>query len=91
VLIQDYSSAANFATDPVRKAKIVQRLDGTDQYFGMAFQKNEKGAAMKADIDAALAELVADGSYVEIHKKWFGLDPDFTPGQKTLDEVLAAN
>ena len=87
-LIQDYSMAANFASDPMRKAKIVERIEDTDQYFGMAFQKSAKGEAMRRDVEKALAEIVAEGTYATIYEKWFGVAPDFLPGDKALSDIL---
>jgi len=88
VLIQDLSVLTEFVSDPVRDAKIVAQIDA-GQFFGMAFQRNDKGAAMKADIDRALLGVVADGTYATIFKKWFGVEPTFLPGQATLEDALA--
>jgi len=88
-LFQDYSQAASFAADPMREAKVVERVDDTDQYFGMAFQKSPKGEAMRADLNKALLEIAADGTYARIYQKWFGVAPDFLPGDKPLSEILA--
>jgi len=88
VLIQDLSSIEEFVADPVRDAKLVQEINA-GQFFGMAFQRNAKGAAMKADIDNALLQVVANGTYAQIFKKWFGVEPTFLPGDATLEEALA--
>jgi len=88
VLIQDLSSIEEFVADPVRDSKLIAPIDA-GQFFGMAFQRNDKGAAMKADIDKALLQVVADGTYAEIFVKWFGVEPTFLPGQATLEDALA--
>jgi len=89
VLIQDLSASLEFVKDAAFNAQIVETIESS-QYFGMAFQQNELGAAMKADIDAALLELVADGTYGEIYQKWFGIAPIFLPGEVSVDEALDA-
>ncbi|MCL2324632.1 MAG: transporter substrate-binding domain-containing protein [Actinomycetia bacterium] len=88
-IIQDYSMTANFCKDPVRQAKIVQRIEGTDSYLGMGFQKSEKGAAMRDDFNKALKTIVDDGTYAKIYAKYFGGEPDFIPGSMTLEDALA--
>ncbi|MCL2332997.1 MAG: transporter substrate-binding domain-containing protein [Actinomycetia bacterium] len=88
-IIQDYSMTANFCKDPSKQAKIVQRIDGTDSYLGMGFQKSDKGAAMRDDFNTALKAIVDDGTYARTYQKYFGGEPDFVPGDLTLDEVLA--
>jgi ABC-type amino acid transport substrate-binding protein len=88
VLIQDLSSIEEFVADPVRDAKLIAEINA-GQFFGMAFQRNDKGAAMKADIDNALLQVVANGTYAQIFKKWFGVEPTFLPGDATLEEALA--
>jgi len=89
VLIQDTSSVESWLEDEVRDAKLIEVLDA-GAYFGFAYQRSEKGAAMRADIDAALLEVVADGTFAEIYKKWFGVEPTFLPGDATLQEALDA-
>ena len=89
VLIQDTSSIESWLEDEVRDAKLIEVLDA-GAYFGFAYQRSEKGAAMKADIDAALLEVVADGTFAEIYKKWFGEAPTFVPGDATLQVALDA-
>ncbi|MCL2491218.1 MAG: ABC transporter substrate-binding protein [Coriobacteriia bacterium] len=89
VLIQDLSSSTEFVKDAAFRATIVETIE-SDQFFGMAFQKNAFGDAMRADIDAALKELATDGTYAEIYKKWFGVEPIFLPGDISVDEALEA-
>lgn len=79
-VIQDLPVAVDIVKDPARKSKIAEEI-AVEEYFGMGFAKNEKGAAMKADIEKALLEVVEDGTYAEIYKKWFLTDPTFVPGK----------
>ena len=88
-VIQDYSTTANFCKDPVRQAKMVQRIAGTDSYLGMGFQKSDKGSAMRDDFNKALKTIVDNGTYDKIYDKYFGGKPDFVPGSMTLTEALA--
>jgi len=88
-IIQDYSTTANFCASPARKAKMAQRISGTDSYLGMGFQKSDKGIAMRDDFNKALKAIVSNGSYATIYKKYFGGAPDFIPGTMTLDEAVA--
>ncbi|MCL2818620.1 MAG: ABC transporter substrate-binding protein [Actinomycetia bacterium] len=89
VLIQDLSSSTEFVKDAAFSAKIVETIE-SDQFFGMAFQKNALGEAMKADLDQALKDLAADGTYAEIYKRWFGVEPIFLPGDISVEEALDA-
>jgi len=88
-IIQDYSMTANFCKEPSKQAKIVQRIDGTDSYLGMGFQKSDRGAAMRDDFNKALKTIVDNGTYDTIYKKYFEGAVDFKPGTLTLEEALA--
>jgi arginine/lysine/histidine/glutamine transport system substrate-binding and permease protein len=44
----------------------------TEEYYGIAMPKDSANAEA---LNKALAELIADGTYAEIYKKWFGADP----------------
>lgn len=46
----------------------------TADLFAMVIAKNNK--ELKAEADKALDELKADGTFNELHKKWFGVDAD---------------
>ena len=78
MVIQDIAMAADVVKDDARNAKVVQDIS-VDEFFGMGFAKNEKGEAMRASINKALGEVVADGTYAEIYKKWFGVEPTYLP------------
>jgi ABC-type amino acid transport substrate-binding protein len=88
-IIQDLSSLEAWVADPVRKAKVAEVIDA-GQFFGMAFQRSEKGAAMRDEINEALIAVTADGTYAQIFEKWFGKPPTFLPGEATLEEAIAA-
>lgn len=76
--IQDLTMAVDVAKDEARGIKVIEEIP-VEEFFGLGFQKNELGDAMKADVQAALGELVADGTYAEIYEKWFTTEPTFLP------------
>lgn len=78
MVIQDIAMAADVVKDEARNAKVIEDIS-VDEFFGMGFAKNAKGEAMRDSINAALDEVVADGTYAEIYKKWFGVDPTYLP------------
>lgn len=78
MVIQDIAMAADVVKDPARNAKVIQDIS-VDEFFGMGFAKNAKGEAMRDSINKALDEVVADGTYKTIYKKWFGVDPTYLP------------
>jgi glutamine transport system substrate-binding protein len=43
------------------------------EYYGLLFPK---GSELKADFDAAIKTVFENGTYTEIYKEWFGMDPD---------------
>lgn len=43
------------------------------EYFGIMYPKN---SAVKADFDKALTKLYENGTYAEIYKKWFKVEPN---------------
>ncbi|UOQ50006.1 basic amino acid ABC transporter substrate-binding protein [Gracilibacillus caseinilyticus] len=43
------------------------------EYYGIMFPK---GSDIKKDIDAALQTLIENGTYADIYKEWFGVEPD---------------
>jgi len=89
VLIQDLSSSTEFVKDPAFKAEIAETIESS-QFFGMAFRKDAFGSAMREEINEALKELAADGTYAEIYQKWFGVAPIFMPGDVSVEAALDA-
>ena len=55
-----------------RGLEIVAQI-ATGEQYGFAVSKDNP--ELTAAINTALAELKADGTYAEIYKKWFGIDP----------------
>lgn len=78
MVIQDIAMAADVVKDPARNAKVIQDIS-VDEFFGMGFAQNAKGEAMRDSINKALDEVVVDGTYAQIYKKWFGVDPTYLP------------
>jgi len=35
-----------------------------------------KGSKLKADLDKAIKEVIDNGTYAKIYKKWFKVEPD---------------
>ena len=71
-VINDAPISQDVVKDPARKAKVVQEIPTGEQY-GFAFSK--ESTALKDAVNGALAEIKADGTYVEIYKVWFGAEP----------------
>jgi len=46
------------------------------EYYGIAFAP---GSAFREAIDRALETAIADGTYAELHREWFGIDPPPLP------------
>ncbi|MCV9939024.1 ABC transporter substrate-binding protein [Boseaceae bacterium BT-24-1] len=72
---------ANVADAPVSRyvstqtpaAEVAYVLDG-GRNFGIAFRKED--TAFRAQVEAALECIKADGTLAKIHEKWFGVKPD---------------
>ncbi|MFC4802778.1 basic amino acid ABC transporter substrate-binding protein [Neobacillus sp. GCM10023253] len=45
------------------------------EFYGLLFPK---GSKLKADFDKAIKEVMENGEYAKIYKKWFKVDPDLT-------------
>ena len=50
------------------------------------FGKNEEGAALREDVDAALKEMKEDGTLAEITEKYLGKDT--SPDEKYFEETI---
>lgn len=61
------------------KIKVMQIIDDSPINCGIAYSKDS--AELGEEINTTLHELIDDGTYAEIYKKWFGADPneDFMP------------
>ena len=71
-VINDAPISQDIVKDPARKAKVTAEIQTGEQY-GFAFSK--ESSALRDAVNEALAEIKADGTYVEIYNKWFGADP----------------
>jgi len=71
-IVNDAPISQDVVKDPARKAKVVAEIPTGEQY-GFAFSK--ENSALRDAVNEALAEVKADGTYVEIYKTWFGADP----------------
>lgn len=76
--IQDLTMSVEVAKDAARGIAVVDEIP-VEEFFGMGFQKNALGDAMRTDVQNAMAELVENGKYAEIYKKWFLTEPSFLP------------
>jgi polar amino acid transport system substrate-binding protein len=67
------------ATQDLPSLSVVQGID-TDEKYGLAFSPDNPG--LRDAANAALAEMIADGTYEQIFQKWFpGVEtpPEFAP------------
>lgn len=71
-VVNDLPISADIVLDETRELKIVEELTTNEQY-GFAF--NKENTALRDAVNAALAEIRADGTYDDIYRKWFGETP----------------
>ncbi|GAB1543544.1 basic amino acid ABC transporter substrate-binding protein [Scytonema sp. NUACC21] len=62
-------------TGNIKGIKVVGQLL-TEEFYGIAMPKNSPNLNA---INTALAKLIADGTYAQIYKKWFGAEPPQLP------------
>ncbi|WOD40447.1 basic amino acid ABC transporter substrate-binding protein [Nodosilinea sp. E11] len=67
------------------KIQHVRLLDQllTEEYYGIALPP---GSPNRPLIDATLEDMLADGTIAELHRKWFGYDPEPVP-LKAIDPI----
>jgi len=72
--VNDYLSYLDFKKQqPQAKVKVVARDDSAE--FGVSGILMRKGQAqLKAAIDKAIADIIADGTYKKISERYFGED-----------------
>jgi polar amino acid transport system substrate-binding protein len=71
-VVNDLPVTTELLKEDDRGLEIVTQIATGEQYgFGVSKDNPELTKA----INSALAELKADGTYAEIYKKWFGIDP----------------
>jgi polar amino acid transport system substrate-binding protein len=68
-----------FRTQEHPNLKTVSDAGFPKEYFGIVVKQGNK--ALLAKLDAGLAAVKADGSYAQIHKKWFRSDAPALPAQ----------
>jgi polar amino acid transport system substrate-binding protein len=78
-VINDYAVSA-YAAERRDDFEIVDR-NPTIENYGLVFPKDNP--ALRDAFNAGLAEIRANGTYDEIHRKWFGEDPP-APGEDPL-------
>ncbi|MDZ4179961.1 MAG: basic amino acid ABC transporter substrate-binding protein [Coriobacteriia bacterium] len=71
-VINDAPISQDIAADPARSVTVVSEIQ-TDEQYGFAFNKGNTD--LRDAVNGALAEIKADGTYVEIYKTWFGAEP----------------
>jgi polar amino acid transport system substrate-binding protein len=71
-VVNDLPISADIVLDETRELKIVEELS-TDEQYGFAF--NQENPGLRDAVNAALAEIKADGTYDDIYRKWFGETP----------------
>ena len=71
-VVNDLPISADIVLDETRELKIVEELR-TDEQYGFAF--NQENPGLRDAVNAALAEIKADGTYDDIYRKWFGETP----------------
>ena len=60
--------------NPNDKLNVISDKEGFEnEFYGLMFPK---GSELKADFDVAVTEVLKNGTYTEIYKKWFGVEPD---------------
>ncbi len=80
-VVNDYPVSAYYAKEfPALSVISTSSMAGVDltQFYGIAMHLQD--TELKVAIDKALKELVTDGTYDGIYRKWFGSDPSFHPG-----------
>lgn len=75
-VVADFQVSSDYAADTTRKATIVEQISTGEQY-GIAFPK--ASTAYLAAFNQGLKTIKADGTYTEIYKKWFKVEPVSIP------------
>ncbi|MCX8007919.1 MAG: transporter substrate-binding domain-containing protein [Coriobacteriia bacterium] len=75
-VINDLPISQDIVKDEARGLEIVQEIK-TDETYGFAFNKED--TVLRDAVNWALAEIIKDGTYNEIYKKWFGSEPMSMP------------
>lgn len=75
-VINDLPISQDIVKDEARGLEIVQEIQ-TDETYGFAFNKNNP--TLRDAVNWGLSEVIKDGTYNEIYKKWFGSEPMSMP------------
>lgn len=59
--------------NPERNIKLVTDKSFEKEFYGLMFTK---GSELRTVMDQAIERLFSNGTYVDIHKEWFGTEPD---------------
>ncbi|GIN86602.1 basic amino acid ABC transporter substrate-binding protein [Heyndrickxia sporothermodurans] len=63
--------------NPDKNVKTVDdKTNFSSEYYGILLPKS---SSLKSKFDKALNEIFDDGTYTDIYKKWFGVEPDIKP------------
>ncbi len=71
-VLNDLPISADIVKDESRELKLVEEITTNEQY-GFAFSEDNTG--LRDAVNDALDAIIADGTYDEIYKKWFGERP----------------
>jgi polar amino acid transport system substrate-binding protein len=72
-IVNDLPVSTEILKEDDRGLEIVAQIPTGEQY---GFGVSKENAALTEAMNEALAELKADGTYAEIYKRWFGIDPE---------------
>jgi polar amino acid transport system substrate-binding protein len=75
-VINDLPISQDIVKDPARNADVVEEIP-TDEQYGFAF--NQADDDLREAVNAALADIKTDGTYVTIYERWFGAPPMSIP------------
>ncbi|RFU62852.1 basic amino acid ABC transporter substrate-binding protein [Peribacillus glennii] len=68
-VIEEYAK-----NNPKDKLVVIEDSNAFEsEFYGLMFPKDSK---IKADFDEAIKKIIENGTYAEIYKKWFKVDPD---------------
>ncbi|MBY0122970.1 basic amino acid ABC transporter substrate-binding protein [Bacillus sp. S/N-304-OC-R1] len=68
-VVEDYAK-----NNPNANLDIIKDDEGFEkEFYGLMFPK---GSKLKADFDEAVTKVLENGTYAEIYKKWFHVEPD---------------
>ncbi len=74
-VVADNTVVEEYAKNNPKDKLVVFEDQGTfeKEFYGLCFPKDSK---LRAEIDAALKEVLNNGTYTKIYKDWFGVEPE---------------